>query len=472
MVTLNDLRIILPEIILAGGAVIVMLMIAIRRNHFISSALTVVAFAMAFIFLVNQPNEQVLATNLFIVDPLSRFLTGLILCAAFVITLFSFPYFNIQSEVKEEYYILLILATLGSVCMTISNHFISFVLSLEVLSVSLFALIGYLRHDRFSIEAAIKYLILAAVATSFVLFGFALVYTATGEMDLQALGAELREGPLNTLVLAGLAMAIVGFGFKMALVPFHFWTPDIYSAAPAPVAAFVATISKGAAFVFLLRLFYSVGGLMHEGIWVAFAVIATGSMFIGNWLGLRQKNLKRLIAYSSISHLGYLMVGFLAFSLPGIRASAFYLLIYFASILAAFGLITYFAGRRGERIMIDDYKGLFWTKPWLAAFFTLVMLSLAGIPFTAGFMGKFYVLASGMSTGRLFLLIALVASSTIGLFYYLRVVAAMLAQPGPQSHQDYIGQRSWVLKLLVAALFVLILWLGVYPTSFFALMRM
>jgi len=469
MVTLNDLKLILPEIILAGGAVVVMLMIALRRNHFISNVLTLITFAVAFFFLTGLPKGEQLVTHLFLIDSLGRFLTGLILCAAFVITLYSFPYFHIQKEVKEEYYILLILATLGSVCMTISNHFLSFILSLEVLSVSLFSLIGYLKKEKSSIEAGIKYLIMAAVASAFVLFGFALIYAATGKMNLQDLATTFRDAPMNILVLAGLALTIVGFGFKMALVPFHLWTPDIYSAAPAPVAAFVATISKGAAFVFLLRLFYSVGGLLHEGIWIAFAVIATASMFIGNWLGLRQQNIKRLIAYSSISHLGYLMVGFLAFSIPGIRATAFYLVIYFASILAAFGMITYLSGKKGEPVMIEDYRGLFWTKPWLAAFFTLVMLSLAGVPFTAGFMGKFYVLASGMNTGKLFLLIVLVVSSTIGLFYYLRVVATMLSR-AEVHFEDYIGRQSWILKLLVAVLFVLILWLGIYPTTFFRMM--
>lgn len=471
MVTLNDLKIILPEIILAGGAVIVMLMIAVRRNHFISNLLALITLVVSFVFLVVQPNDQQLVTQLFIVDPLGRFLTGLILCAAFVITLYSFPYFHIQKEVKEEYYILLLLATLGSVCMTISNHFISFVLSLEVLSVSLFGLIGYLKQKDISIEAGIKYLVMAAVATSFVLFGFALIYTATGKMDLQGLGYALRDGTLDNLVLAGLALSIVGFGFKMALVPFHLWTPDIYSAAPAPVAAFVATISKGAAFVFLLRLFYNVGGLLHESIWIAFAVIATASMFIGNWLGLRQKNIKRLLAYSSISHLGYLMVAFLAFSLPGIRAASFYLVVYFASILAAFGMITYFSSQKGEKVMIEDYRGLFWTRPWLAAFFTLVMLSLAGIPFTAGFMGKFYILASGMDNGRLFLLIMLVVSSTIGLFYYLRVISTMLSRSDTVI-EDHIGQKSWILKILVAAFFILLLWLGIYPNTFFNMMGM
>lgn len=471
MVTLNDLSIILPEIILAGGAVVVMLIIALYRNHFVSNVLTLITFALALIVLVGQNNEQQEVTTLFIVDPLGIFLTGLILCAAFVITLMSFPYFHIQKEVKEEYYILLILATLGAVCMSISNHFISFVLSLELLSVSLFALIGYLKKENISIEAAVKYLIMAAVATSFILFGFALIYTSTGEMNLVGLSENLKGADLDILVLTGLALAIVGFGFKMALVPFHLWTPDIYSAAPAPVAAFVATISKGAAFVFLLRLFYSIGGLEHESIWIAFAVIATASMFIGNWLGLRQQNIKRLIAYSSISHLGYLMVGFLAYSQAGIRASSFYLVIYFASILAAFGMIAYLSSKKGEPVMIEDYKGLFWSKPWLAAFFTLVMLSLAGIPFTAGFMGKFYVLTSGMGSGRLFLLLVLVVSSTIGLFYYLRVVAAMLARTD-HVIEDYIGKQSFVLKVIVAGFFILLLWLGIYPNAFFNMMGM
>lgn len=471
MVTLNDLSIILPEIILAGGAVVVMLIIAMYRNHFVSNLMTLITFALALIVLVGQNNEQQEVTTLFIVDPLGIFLTGLILCAALVITLMSFPYFHIQKEVKEEYYILLILATLGAVCMSISNHFISFVLSLELLSVSLFALIGYLKKENISIEAAVKYLIMAAVATSFILFGFALIYTSTGEMNLAGLSENLKGGSLDILVLTGLALAIVGFGFKMALVPFHLWTPDIYSAAPAPVAAFVATISKGAAFVFLLRLFYSVGGLQHESIWIAFAVIATASMFIGNWLGLRQQNIKRLIAYSSISHLGYLMVGFLAYSEAGIKASAFYLVIYFASILAAFGMIAYLSNKKGEPVLIEDYKGLFWTKPWLAAFFTLVMLSLAGIPFTAGFMGKFYVLTSGMGAGRLFLLLVLVMSSTIGLFYYLRVVAAMLTRTD-HVIEDYIGKQSVALKIIVAGFFILLLWLGVYPNTFLNMMGM
>ncbi len=465
MISMQDIISLLPEIILAVTAIIVMLGIAVRRSHLFSAAITALGIVVSFYFLINQSSEQKIISNLFILDGLANVVTGIILCATFVIVLISYPYFRVQKIIKEEYYVLLLLAALGSVCMVLSYHFVSFVLSLEVLSVSLFALIAYLKRESFSIESGIKYLIMAAVATSFILFGFALIYLATGSMDLQSLGGQLQPVSYGPLLLAGLALTTVGLGFKMALVPFHLWTPDIYAGASAPVTAFVATVSKGAAFIFLLRLFYSTGGLSHEGIWIAFAVIATASMFIGNWLALRQQNLKRLLAYSSISHLGYLMVAFLSASIIGTAAGVFYLIIYFTSMLAAMTMITYFSNQKGEALMVEDYRGLFWKKPWLAAFFTVVMLSLAGVPLTAGFMGKFFLLSAGMSNGGLFLLIVLVVSSTIGLFYYLRVVAVMLSHHESEL-QDHIGSSSIVLKLLIAVLFILILWLGVYPSVF------
>lgn len=466
MIKMSDIPYLLPVIILAASAIIVMLGIAVKRSHTFSYVFTLIGFVAAFLAL-NGGEVRTLVTPLFIIDGLGTFLTGLILCAGFTITLFSFPYFKsdsyrIQDEVKEEYYILLLLATLGSVCMVISNHFISFVLSLEVLSVSLFALIGYLKHKPVSIESGIKYLIMAAVATGFILFGFALIYAATGKMDLQGVGNALRGTEMNVLVLTGLSMSVVGFGFKMALTPFHLWTPDIYAGAPAPVSTFVATISKGAAFVFLLRLFYVTGGLLNHSIWIAFAVIATASMFLGNWLALRQNNVKRLLAYSSISHLGYMMVAFLAFSETGVRAAAFYLVIYFVSMMAAFGTVTYLTNEKGEPLQLEDYKGMFWSRPWLAALFSVTMLSLAGIPLTAGFMGKFYLLASGTGSGMLFLLIVLIVSSTIGLFYYLRVVATLFSRK-KKEREVVIGDGSFVMKIVMVVLFVLLIGLGVYP---------
>ncbi|MCO5284861.1 MAG: NADH-quinone oxidoreductase subunit N [Chitinophagaceae bacterium] len=471
MISLAEFKTILPEVILSAGAILVLLSIAVKRSFMTSYLLTLITFAAALYFLTGVDGRGEMVSNLFVIDAQGKFISGLILCSSLVITLFTYSYFrNVKEETREEYFVLLILSTLGAVFMTISDHFISFVISLEVLSVSLFALIGYLRHKGAAIEAGIKYLILAAAATSFILFGFALVYMSTGKMNLHELSGFVGAGT-PTLAIAGLAMVIVGFGFKMALVPFHFWTPDIYAAAPTPGAAFVATVSKGAAFVFLLRLFYNIGGLNHEGIWVAFAVIATASMFIGNWLGLRQQNLKRLFAYSSISHLGYLMLAFLAFSQRGVEASSFYLLIYFISMLAAFGMIIYLSGRGNELEMVEDYRGLFWRKPIAATVFTVIMLSLAGVPLTAGFMGKFMVLSAGMGAKGLFLLFVLVVSSTIGLFYYLRVIAVMLSgREAALGSQPETGRHSIVFTAVMAALFILLLWAGIYPNAFLAML--
>jgi NADH-quinone oxidoreductase subunit N len=381
------------------------------------------------LFYIDKGSNAV--TTLFIVDGFSLFFTGLIIVAAFFIAIFSYPYFRRREVLKEEYYILLLLCTLGAITMTISNHFISFFLSLEVLSVSLYALISYLKKSEIGVESGIKYLIMAGVSSAILLFGFALIYAQTGEMELSKLSDALAASPngaSSVLFIAGMALVITGLGFKLALVPFHLWTPDIYAGAPAPVSAFVATISKGSVFAFLLRLFFDLNGTEHNSVWIAFAVIAIASMLIGNWLALRQRNIKRLLAYSSIGHLGYLIVALLAVSEAGIRAAAFYLVAYFISMLSAFGIVSYLSQNDREVFDIEDYKGLFWEKPWLATLFTAVLLSLAGIPLTAGFLGKFYLLLSGVGSALWVLVIVLVVSSAIGLFYYLRVVFAMFSK--------------------------------------------
>lgn len=473
MIKAADLYLLLPQIVVAVAAILVMLSIAVKRNHLFSYIFTLAAFAIAFVSIYFVPAETTV-TSLFIIDGFGLFITGLILCASFIVTLISYHYLEAQKVKSEEYYILLLLATLGSVTMVISNHFISFFLSLEVLSVSLFALIAYLRRKEFAIEAGIKYLILAAVSTSFLLFGVALIYADTGHMDISGIGAVGLAGFLS---VAGLALVMVGIGFKMALVPFHLWTPDIYSGASSPVSAFVATVSKGAAFAFLLRLFYGIGGLKNENIWISFAVIAAASMLIGNWLALRQQNIKRLLAYSSISHLGYMMVAFLAMNQMGMQAAAFYLVVYFVSMLGAFGTVIYLSDKNVEALKVEDYRALFWTKPWLAAFFTVVLLSLAGIPLTAGFMGKFYLLTAGTSAGIWAMVIILVISSGIGLFYYLRVVAIMFSSKKenvPESMASsiaLIGENSFPLKLILGILFILLLWFGIYPSSLLSVLQ-
>ncbi len=462
-----NLGLLLPHIILAVAAVIVMLSIAVKRNHQVTYVLTLIGTIVAFGSLFYLPEGSHRVTTLFIVDGFSIFFTGLVLLASLVVGIYAFPYLKNRNEVeqKEEFYVLLLLATVGAISMVISNHFISFLLSLEVMNVSLFALISYLKKSKISIEAGVKYLIMAGVSSAILLFGFALIYAQTGAMELSAMADSLGTNGDSIIFIAGMALVVVGIGFELALVPFHFWTPDIYSGASAPVATFVSTIAKGSVFAFLIRLYTDLNGDAHNSVWITFAVLAIASMLIGNWLALQQNNIKRLLAYSSVGHLGYMIVALLAASVSGVEAAAFYLVAYFISMLAAFGIVSYLSQKDGELIKVDDYRGLFWRRPWIAALFAGVLLSLAGIPLTAGFLGKFYLLFAGVDKSLWLLVIVLVVGSSIGLFYYLRVVIALFS--GREENQTRLsaGGHSILAGLALISLFFLLFWVGMFPSG-------
>jgi NADH-quinone oxidoreductase subunit N len=316
--------------------------------------------------------------------------------------------------------------------MAISTHFISFFVSIETLTISLYTLISYYRVRTKAIEAGLKYLILAAMSSSFLLFGMAMIYAVSGTMSFSGLSlvtVEMGTGPTITLV-AGIGLMIAGIGFKLAVVPFHMWAPDIYEGASAPVSAFIATISKGGVVALLLRLFMTTDLFRYQKVMLAFVVISVLSMLIGNLLALMQKNLKRILAYSSIAHLGYLLVALIAGKGMGIEAATFYITIYIITLLGAFGLITLISQPGNESSDIADYEGLFWRKPLLAGVFTVFLLSLAGIPLTAGFIGKYFLLNAGLAKTQWLLAFVLVASSVIGLFYYLRIIVIMIKKDG------------------------------------------
>jgi NADH-quinone oxidoreductase subunit N len=262
-------------------------------------------------------------------------------------------------------------------------------------------------------------------------------------------------------VLAGLTFIVTGIGFKLGVVPFHLWAPDVYEGAPAPVAAFIATVSKGAIFALLLRYFYTAGAQHFRPVFVLFATIAIASMLVGNLAALLQNNVKRILAYSSIAHMGYLLVAFEASSATASAAVAFYLVAYFITTIGAFGVITVLSAEERDADTLEDYAGLFWRRPMLASIFTLMLLSLAGIPVTAGFLAKFYVVTAGASAGIWALILILVITSVIGLFYYLRVVVTMYVRAREEAlhaEPQTIG-GSYVL----VALAILLVWLGVYP---------
>jgi NADH-quinone oxidoreductase subunit N len=284
--------------------------------------------------------------------------------------------------------------------------------------------------------------------------------------------ATAARGVPGTFLKAGVAMIVVGLGFKLAVVPFHIWTPDVYEGAPAPVTAFVATVSKGSVFALLLRYFAHIDLHTYFPLFLLFSIIAIASMLIGNLLALLQRKVKRILAYSSIAHLGYLLVAFLASAALGPMAVAFYLVAYFVTTLGAFGVITVLSGKERDADDLDDYRGLFRDSPYLTGTFTLMLLSLAGIPLTAGFVGKFYIVLAGAGSALWLLVLCLVAASATGLFYYLRIVGA-LYEGLPDAERTPLAQASLSLtgKLVLAVLLILLVWLGVYPTPLVQLIQ-
>jgi NADH-quinone oxidoreductase subunit N len=465
-----DLVALLPFLLVAATSVVVMLEIAARRSHGLSLGITLVGLAAAFgsLWLV-APLAPRKLMSLLIVDRYALFYIGLILAATFAIAIFCHGYLERHAETREELYVLLLVATLGSMVLVASSHFVSFFLGLEILSVALYALSAYLHTRRRPVEAGIKYLILAGSSSAFLLFGMALIYAQLGTMDLARLEGLLTGAQNSRLVLAGLTLITTGIGFKLGVVPFHLWTPDVYEGAPAPVTAFIATISKGAIFALLLRYFYTVGAEHFRAVFVLFAIIAIASMLIGNLMALLQNNVKRILAYSSIAHMGYLLVAFEASGAMASEAIAFYLVAYFITTVGAFGVVTVLSDDERDADTLEDSAGLFWRRPVLASIFTLMMLSLAGIPVTAGFLAKFYVVTAGVSAGIWALILILVISSVIGLFYYLRIVATLFARrPEEAPHAEpHAIAGSYVLL----ALTILLIWFGVYPAPLLKVIR-
>jgi NADH-quinone oxidoreductase subunit N len=461
--TAHDFAALLPLMILAAAPVVVMLVIAFRWSHALTFFLALAAVILAILTLLWKPRPSAhKLTQLLVIDGYALFFIGLILVAGLFTLLLSYGYLNIHKESREEFYILFLSALLGSAILVSSVHFASFFLGLEILSVSLYALAAYMRMNELCIEAGVKYLILAAFSSAFLAFGMALIYAHMGTMEFSRLAVKMTAGAdMGPILLAGTVFIIVGIGFKLAVVPFHLWVADVYEGAPAPVTAFIATVSKGAVFAILLRYFMQVDMPRGNPLFVFFVCVAIASMFAGNLLALFQDNIKRLLAYSSIAHMGYLLVAFLASGELRVTAVVFYLLAYFIMTLGAFGVVTILSGQERDADRLDDYKGLFFRRPWLAGSFTVMLLSLAGIPLTAGFVGKFYVLAAGVSSVLWMPVICLVIASVMGLFYYLRVIV-VLYTPVPEVAM-VIGPSMPAGVLALSVLTILLVWIGVYP---------
>lgn len=458
----------LPLLIASGTSVCVMLAIAVRRSHWWNATITVVGLNAALISLywALKAGPQAL-TPLLIVDGYACFYMGLVLIATLACATLAHAYLEGYSGNREELYLLLTLACIGGMVLACSRHLAGLFIGLELLSVPVYGMVAYTFRQSRALEGGIKYMVLSAAASALLLFGMALLYAQAGTLSFEGLGAKLTgEGLRGPLVLAGSALIVAGLGFKLSLAPFHLWTPDVYEGAPAPVGAFLATASKVAVFAVLLR-FLVIAPAAHSSVLnEVLAVIAIVSVFAGNLLALTQTNLKRLLGYSSIAHFGYILIAVVAANDIAVEAVGAYLATYVVTTLGAFGVVALMSSPfKGEDAdAIYDYRGLFWRRPYLTAVLTVMMLSLAGIPLTAGFIGKFYIVAAGVSAHLWWSLGALVIGSAIGLYYYLRVMVTLyLAVPGMRRYDAPLAWGQQAGGVVVVLLIAATLFLGIYP---------
>jgi len=468
----------LPELVLTGWALVLLLFVAWRhrtvRDLRIAGWLTLLALVSTAIatwwLWWNRAGVQGFVTMI-AADDFRWVADWVFLGAAALTVLISFAYLEREQLLVPEYYVLLIFATLGMMVMAAGADLMVIFLGLELMSVPVYVLAGVDRRRARSAEAAFKYFLLGAFASGFLLYGIALAYGATGTTNLGLIGAQVSiMGRHSVMLLAGLALLIVGFGFKIAAVPFHMWAPDVYDGSPTPVTAFMATGVKAAAFAALFRVLNQAFGAVpvwHDILWWLAGVTMIG----GNFFALGQRSLKRMLAYSSVAHAGYLLVAVTAGGAAGTSAFLVYVIAYTLMSLGAFAVLAA-KGRAGESdVLIDDLAGLASQRPWLAFALAVCMLSLLGFPGTAGFIGKWYILLAATSAGQNTLAAILVLTSVVSAGYYLPVIMAMYMKPQPieNAHADVALDR-WG-RTAVALAVVGLLLFGVWPNRLFDLAR-
>jgi NADH-quinone oxidoreductase subunit N len=460
----------LPELLLTGWALLVLLVVAWRHRTaedsrlagWLSFAGVAVSAAGLAALWVNGATPAGLA-QMVALDPFRYGADAVALIAAGGTILLSLGYLERESLLAPEYYPLVLLSTAGMLFLAGAEDLIVLFLGLEVMSVGVYVLAGYDRNNPASAEAALKYFLIGAFASGFLLYGIALVYGATGTTNLSLVGAQLAGRPLPLMAALGLGLLLIGLGFKVAAVPFHMWAPDVYDGSPTPVTGFMATGVKAAAFAALVRVLLE-GFPSATSLWQPIvAGLAIASMVVGNLAALVQRSLKRMLAYSSIAHAGYLLTAVWAGTQAGAGAVLFYLLAYSLVTLAAFGFLSVF-GRGGERdVSLDDIAGLARSRPWVAFGFSVCMFSLLGFPGTFGFMVMWYIISALAAERQYILPVILVLTSVVSAGYYLPVVMAMYMRPAPDSER-YAGVRLAPAALGAIALSVaVVLLFGVWP---------
>jgi len=401
-------------------------------------------------------------------DNLSTLFNVLFLSTTAIVVLLSMPFLRREEVEHAEYHALLLFATSGMMMLASGLDLITLFLGIEVLSISLYILAGYRRNDDASNEAAMKYFLLGAFASGILLYGIALVYGATGTTSLHRIGAAIAgaSAPVpEGLIYGGMSLILVGLAFKVAAVPFHMWTPDVYQGAPTPITAFLSAGPKAAAFAAFLRVFFVAFGPAQAEWDMVLGVIAVLTMTVGNIAAIAQTNVKRMLAYSSIAHSGYVLIGLVSGGLVGGTGAVFYLMAYVAMNLGAFAiviLLEYKADRGGE---LKDYAGLGFKYPLIGALLSLFMLSLSGIPPTVGFVGKLYLFGTAVQTGHVWLAVFGVLNSAISVFYYLRLLVLMYMRESQEALPPVRIPLAMALVLVVTAAGTV--WPGLFPSAWF-----
>ncbi len=466
-VTLLDFYTMLPMLILAAGGMALMLIdLVLKPQHKKYGAwLALLAFAAAGAASWALLGQQGIAfSGMLVVDSYAQVL-GLVAIGAGALTvLTSINYLRDRGIARNEYYVLLLFSVGGMVMMAAAHNLIIVFIALELLSIPLYVLAGFARPDTASEEAALKYFLLGAFASGFLLFGVAMTYGALGTTDLAQIAAKVAAGGSSPMLLFGAALILVGLGFKVAVVPFHMWTPDVYEGAPTPIAGFMSVGAKAAGFAALLRVFvYALGSIQAD--WVPLvSIISAVTMILGSIVAISQTNLKRMLAYSSIASAGYILIGVAAGNQAGVYGALFYLVAYLFTNLGAFAVLTAMARRapQAEDQTYPTYRGLYQRSPGLAIMMMIFMLSLAGIPLTGGFIGKYLLFVAAIQAGLNGLAIIAVVTSVIAAFFYLRVIVDMFMRDAEPGHEVQPAPYR-VLNLTVGFAALAVLVLGILP---------
>ena len=477
--TMNDLMGLLPYapiITVVITVLVVMIAIAIKRSHMVTGTISVVGLNIGLFILLGQMAGIVdsgtlvpAAEQLFVIDNFAQFNMVIIFICALACCTLSYAYLANFKDHKEELYLLMLLSTVGALLMVCAQHLASFFMSLEMLSIPLYGMLAYTYMRKRSLESGLKYLVLSATASATLLMGMAFIYAEVGSLAFKPISLSLTETFESPLLILGAAMMMFGIAFKLSAAPFHIWTPDVYEGAPAPIATYLASVTKVAMMALAVRFLIDTSLLALPSVQMLLMVMATLSILVGNLLAVRQTSLKRLLGYSSIAHMGYVLIVIVSIGTAADSISSMYMAIYAFTSIGAFGVVTLMSSPyrlSGEADQLIHYQGLFWRRPVLTGVMTIMMLSLAGIPLTAGFITKLFAILAAVQGTNWFLAAMIILGSAIGLFYYLRVMLTLFKRP--KQFIEFDVSKQWGLRtggIMVIAVTAIIIFFGVLPNS-------